>query len=162
MGLPNYKFIQLNSSDQRMIHAQLKQIKFDQGPYVFIVKHLEEKQTEAIINIEKYLVKFSISMFPYPVYIVGESSEYKGKILLVNEKEELPKFFNIKTRPLGTKENAVMNKVDLKRANLKNIRSVEYLPIIKEYTRTHKLILEIEKENEFLEQVLYFGGNINV
>ncbi len=162
MSLPHYKYIQVNSSNQRMIYAQLNQIKFELGPYVFIVETLGDKQAEAISNIDQYITGHRVSIFPYAPYIIGNASDYKGKILVVSAKEDLPFFFKVKSRPLGTKESVIMNKIDLKRKNLQNMNSIEYNPVLKEYARTHKIINQLQKENNFLEDIINNTGGEHV
>lgn len=154
MALANYKILHLNSFEKRMIYAQLSQLEMTDGPYVLIITHLLENQIEALSSIDEYLQENDLSLFPYPLYIIGYAPEYRGKLNLIFDKKFLPKFFNIKTRPLNIKENIVMNKINLIKENLKSIQHNEYQPIINEFSRTHKIIAEIHSENHFYQKII--------
>jgi hypothetical protein len=153
MALPSYKNILINSSQKEMIFNQLTIVKWDESPMVLTINHLEEKQLEALDHIDEFFEEKPIKDLPYSVYILGVCPEYTGPLFMASEVSKLPQFFNFKTRSLNTKENNMMKKVQLKQANLLNMRASEYLPAINKYAESHKKIAQINKETNYYLQI---------
>lgn len=151
--LPCYKNLHINSSDKRMIYAQLDQLQFGYNPFYFILTESNKDHEETVKAIEDYLLENQINFHPYPFYIIGNVKYYEGPLKIIPNKSYLPKFYNRKPRPLSSKENLVMNKLELKQTSVKNYADREVSPILFEYARAHKSIVYLKKELDFLEQL---------
>ncbi|MFT6632170.1 MAG: hypothetical protein ACJAS4_002132 [Bacteriovoracaceae bacterium] len=153
MVLPSYKNIVINSSKKETIYNQLSPVKWSESPMVLTINHLEENQLEALENIDLFFEERPRKDLPYSVYILGICDEYTGQLYLASEVSKLPKFFNFKSRALNAKENNMMKKVILKRANLTNLRSSEYQPTLNSYAKNHRKISQINKEIYYFSQI---------
>jgi hypothetical protein len=153
MTIPTFKKITINSQQKRMIYAQLDQHEFGAFPYIFNFHELVQSQIEAIKNIEDYLVDHSISLFPYPIYIIADVNNYHGHLNVVSDPKFIPKFYEQKERPLNSKEEQLYSKVLLKQKNLSNLQEIDFFPVITEYARTHKSISLLSSELEFLKSI---------
>ncbi len=153
MALPSFKNVHIASEKKETIFSQLKKINWDESPIVLNVLHLLEFQLEALENIDLFFEANPNNKLPYQVYAFGKCPLYTGPLYLAREVKELPRFYNQKTRPLNAKENGVMNKVLLKRTNLVNLRSSEYIPVLNQYAHAHKKISLLNKELDFINEV---------
>ena len=150
MSFPVYKKISINSHQKRLIYSQLDQVDFGHQPFVFEMSHMITKQDEALTNIEAYLNEHSINRFTYPLIIISNIQNYTGSLMVVNSLDKVPRFFKNKSKQLSTKENQKLKYVELKQTHMENLILEEFEPIIKEYTRSHKKIYQLNNENEFL------------
>jgi len=153
MSLPSYKAYNVNSHDKRMIYAQLKQVDFHTNPIVLIVNSLKDLQGEAMNNIDSFFHDNPIDIFPYSVYVIGDCPHYTGKIFVVKDKINLPKFFNRKPKTLNPKENNVLKKLHLKKEHFNHINAHDYLPIINAYASGQKNISQLQIEEEYLTKI---------
>lgn len=153
MSFPIYKKISINSHQKRLIYSQLDQIDFGEQPFIFEMSHMITKQDEALTNIENYLREHSINTYTYPIIIVANVQNYKGSLMVVNELKMCPSFFKQKSRQLNTKETQKLKYVQLKQKHMQNMLLEEFEPILQEYSRAHKEIYKLHKENIFLKKI---------
>ena len=161
MLVPTFKTISINSAEKRMIDAQLDQYEFGTYPYILTINEIIEGQLECLTNIEEYIEEKEITLIPYPIYIIGDIKNYKGKLEVFSSKKEIPRFYNQKERVLNSKEEQIFNKVQLKQRNLNSIQSIDFTPTLKEYARTHKKINELELELHYLAELSELLGETN-
>lgn len=153
MTLPNYKNIIIKNPTKDSIFEQLSRVNWSQSPMVLTVSQLEENQFQALEHIDSFFNERPKINLPYAIYVLGDCPDYTGPLYITSEIGNLPKFYNFKSRSLNTKESSMMNKVLLKRENLSNLRSSEYLPILESYAKEHKKINFITQELEYLKNL---------
>lgn len=153
MSFPVYKKISINSHQRRLIFSQLDQIDFGEQPYIFELSHMITKQEEALTNIENYLKEHCINTYTYPIVIVANIHNYKGKLMVINDIKQVPLFFKQKTRQLNTKEVQKLKYVELKQTHMQNMIMEEFEPILEDYTIAHRKIYKLHEENVFLKQI---------
>ncbi len=153
MALPSYKNINIVSEKKAQIYAVLKKIDWTEAPIVLNILHMGNEQLSILETIDEYFEEYPKNLLPYPVYALADCKYYTGPIYTAKEVRELPKFYNQKSRPLNAKENTIMSKVTLKKANLSNLRSAEYWPILKHYSDVHRNISSLQKEKSYYEEI---------
>ena len=65
-----------------------------------------------------------------------------------------PKFYIQKNKAPNVKEQAVLNKLDLKRKNFLGLRTLDFDTPIKSYGIVHKLVKELAVEANYYESVI--------
>jgi hypothetical protein len=153
MAIPTFKKVTINSQQKRMIYAQLDQHEFGSFPYIFSIHHLVKMQSETLQNIEDYILDHHISIFPYPIYVIGNVQNYNGSLNVVSDIKYIPKFYDQKEKQLNSKEEQLFSKVILKQKNLSNLQDIDFLPILSEYARTHKSISLLNSELDYLSAI---------
>lgn len=156
MALPIYKKILIKSSTSRQIHSQLDQIDFGENPFIFHFPNSINNQLACIEHIEDYLAEHEINTFSYPIFVVTEVDieDYTGSLRIIKESKEAPKFYRHKSKQLSVKENQKLDVIKLKQQRLNGLRPNEFMPILKEYGTSAKVISDLSKEHQFLSDVL--------
>lgn len=153
MAIPIYKQVRIKSQDKNQISVQLKALRFGNAPYVFILDGLND-QAQALLAIEQCLEELKIPSCPYPIYIIGDVSDYDGQLDVFTNIQQCPQFFNKRNKQLNVKEQQVMQKLKLKQKNMENLVKDEYFPPLKRYAKSHKLIYKVTQESTYLEDLM--------
>lgn len=153
MSFPVYKKIAINSHQKRLLYSQLDQLDFGGHPYIFELGHMIKNQDECLIHIESYFDEHSINIYSYPIIIVANLENYKGQLTIINNIKQCPKFFTMRKKQLSTKESLKLRMVELKQKQLENLQVQEFMPVLNEYARTHKIISKLQKEHDFLNRI---------
>ncbi|MDP7320434.1 MAG: hypothetical protein QF441_07480 [Bacteriovoracaceae bacterium] len=153
MNIPCYKFVRLAGATQEQVFSVLRNVSFKEAPVVIQVEHLDSDQITALKNIELFYNNYSLGKLPYGLYILSSEKKYDGHLTVINSQKKLPDFYKHKNRALNSKENLLMNKVNLKRTNLANIRPDEYELTLKIYANGQKALYYLNSEYEYLKKI---------
>tara|TARA_B100001971_G_scaffold61895_1_gene56871 strand:+ start:71050 stop:71532 length:483 start_codon:yes stop_codon:yes gene_type:complete len=151
MAPPIIKQIELLSDKKENIYNFLNEQDFDERPCVISLMKFPEKQEQLIEVIGEILRDKS---FLYPIYIYTTLIDYPTQLNLVDNLNQVPKYYKQKTKQLNIKENLVYNKIKLKQDQLRSINRAEVDPIIKEFALEHKMIKEKEDFNIYLKKII--------
>ena len=153
MGIPSYKKVHIISEKKEEIFRQLESFQYGRTPYIFIVEHLGKAQEQVIDFIQEFVQMYSVNITTYPINIIASINAPNSILSVFPSIEAVPKFYNQKIKQLNVQENNLLKKVILKQNNLHNIRESECLPTLKEYSKSHKALYQLEKEKEFLSKL---------
>ncbi|MCT4641961.1 MAG: hypothetical protein N4A33_06640 [Bacteriovoracaceae bacterium] len=154
MALPSLKKINLSKTTEPELYAQLSTIKFSLSPIILGVTAIED-QKAAVQTIDKFIKEKKIRTIPYPICIqVSQEDIHSQSCLVIKDAKEAPQFFSQKVKPLNLKENQLLSKVNLLQSKIFSSNSDEIEPILKEYTKNHKTIFSLEKQEAFFKEVL--------
>ncbi len=162
MNLPNYHTILLDQGTLEGLSKQLEKAINYHAPLIINILHFKEKQNDILMNIESYFNKNPLHAFPYGLWILSDSKEYRGTLNIKHSIKDLPLYYSFKARPLNSKENIIFHKVMLKQKNIASIQTQEYQADINDFAKSHKKILNLYEELLFLQKTtqkvdIYYG-----
>ncbi len=127
---------------------------FGHSPILLEIVHLKEHQESVLTTIENYFEEHDLNYAAYPIVILTTLERYHSKFYLTQDRKKIPQFFKQKLKQLTLKENQKLNFVELKQTHLHNLILSEYSKIINEYSKNHKEIHYLNRENEFYKVLL--------
>lgn len=153
MQVPSYKHILFKSHLKEEIFDQLSKLSFGTAPFILDISHLQDEDS-AIVNIESYVKQNFVPLFPYPICIISNVTNFIGKIEIFSHINQCPNFFIQKQKGLSIKEQQVLKKLELKQKKFLAIEDDSYKESIKQYANEHKKIFDLTLEGDFLEALL--------
>jgi len=156
MNLPVYQHINLKSASLEDLGHILHQDLNLKHPVVINLKTLDmDQQREVIGLIENYYASQNISFkFPYPVYLLSHHEPSITKVALIQELQDLPKFFTQRDSKMNVKESHLAGKNRLLQQEVKNSDASANLSNIQNYGEAHRIIYELEQERTFYRSIL--------
>ena len=152
MAPPIIKQIELLSNMKTNVHHFLNEQDFNERPTVISLMKFPDEQEPLLEMIEEY---FENKFFIYPVYILSSMPEFPTQLNVIDNLNQVPKFYKQKSKQLNIKENLIYNKIKLKQEQLKSINQSETTPTIKNYAFEHKIISEKESFNKYLKDIIH-------
>jgi hypothetical protein len=148
MNLPVYKFIKIKNHFMEEITSILNTEINLKSPVVFNLSDLPGEACEQTVRlIETYFKVNNISLkFPYPVFIICKYEGIDSEISFFQDEKELPRFFFKKDSKINLKESQLLLKTKLLQQELVSADPSSYREKIKNYSRKHKIIYELELE----------------
>ncbi len=111
--------------------------------------------TDTLDNIAESLKELNINpFFPYPIYIITHLVNYYSRLPILNNKLELPKHFFIKDNITSSKQESILNKLEVPLKRIKNTDIEEVKKRFKEYSLRHKKLYHLTKEAYFYEELM--------
>lgn len=156
MSLPFYHNYNLKSAHldelRALLHAQINL----KHPAVINVRSLDfDQQREVVGLIENHFVTNNISYkFPYPVYIMTDHERTISHMPIVNNQEELPRFFIQRDGKMNVKEAHLVGRNTLLQQEIQNGDPASEDQKLKDYARIHKQISKLETERLFCRNLL--------
>lgn len=152
MAPPIIKQIELLSDKKENIFQFLSEHNFNERPTVISLLKFKDTQEQLISILEEF---FEEKSFIYPAYILTTMIEYPTTLNMVESLNQVPKFYRQKSKQLNIKENLVFNKIKLKQEQLKSINQEEIGPILREYSKEHKIINDKELFNNYMKKIIH-------
>jgi hypothetical protein len=156
MNLPVYQHINLKSASLEDLGHLLHQDLNLKQPIVINLKNLDiDQQREVIGLIENYYAGQNISFnYPYPVYLLSHHEPSITKIALIQDLQELPKFYTQRESKMNVKESHLAGKNRLLQQEVKNSDASANISNMQNYGDAHRIIYELEKERTFYRSIL--------
>jgi hypothetical protein len=156
MNLPVYQHINLKSASLEDLGHILHQDLNLKHPVVINLKNLDlDQQREVIGLIENYYTGQNISFnYPYPVYLLSHHEPSITKVVLIQDQQELPKFYTQRDSKMNVKESHLAGKNRLLQQEVKNSDASANLSDMQNYGEAHRIIYELEKERSFYRSIL--------
>lgn len=156
MSLPVYQNINLKSASHEDLGHILNQDLNLKHPVSINLKALDlEQQREVIGLIENYYASKNLSFkFPYPIYLISDHEPSISKISLLQDLQELPKFFSQRDSKMNVKESHLAGKNKLLQQEVKNSDASANIKDVANYGEAHRIIFELERERTFYRSIL--------
>jgi hypothetical protein len=156
MNLPVYKFIKIKNNFQEEITSILSSDLNLKSPIVFNLNELTSEMCGQIVTlIETYFKVNNISLkFPYPVYVISKYTGLESEISIFQNEKDLPHFFSKKDSKINLKESQILLKTKLLQQELVSADPSSYKEKIKNYSKKHKIIFELETERLAYQGIL--------
>lgn len=156
MSLPIFHHIHVRSSDLEDISVLLTVDMNLKHPVVLHLKEMDlDQQREVIGVVENFFTSENLSFkFPYPVYILSHHERSITRLPVVNESQELPKFFQQKETKMNVKEAHLIAKNKLLQQEIRNNDALSNTQNTENYGDSHRRIFELELERKFYGSII--------
>lgn len=156
MKTPILEEFKLKAIDKVEIKANVKHYRVGHQPVYLDASRLDRNRLIKLLGLlSNVLEEENLSpKFPYPFYIISEIEDVWTKFPIFKSIEDLPKYYQFEpTRPT-TKEQKILDFIDI---SASNIRNEDVQLCLDEFTRTissQRIIKSLAKEANKLEKVL--------
>ncbi|MGB0453378.1 MAG: hypothetical protein ACPGJV_06655 [Bacteriovoracaceae bacterium] len=156
MRIPIYQEISFENYEASELIKALGELELGKLPYYSILHHLDyEKTKEAIDNFNQAFITLGIHpLFPYPFYLITEKVKSHDQISIFESIDALPQHFFRKVKRLKTKEQAVLQRVNLKAAKIKNIEIYAKSEELKDRLHPQRELYNVCEELQFYDYLL--------
>lgn len=153
MRLPIYKKVLIAFPQKKQIENQLDQIDFGENPYIFELSKQVKEHLACFKIIENYLEEHDINTHSYPIYILSDVIFESKRIHIAKSIEQVPKFFNHRSKQLSSKESGQLELIHLKQIQLDNLQKENFAPALESFAQQAKIIFQLQREKEFYQKI---------
>ena len=156
MKTPILEEFKLKSIDKVEIKANLKHYRVGHKPVYLDASRLKRDRLIKLLGLlSNVMEEENLSpKFPYPFYIISDIEDIWTKFPIFKSIEELPSYYQFEATRPTTKEQKILDFIDI---SASNIRNEDVQLCLDEFSRTissQRIIKSLAKEGSKLEKIL--------
>lgn len=161
MKFPVIEEIILRSDSEQQFKQLVINVDNIFSPLIFNLLSLENAQARGVNLIEEFINEKNLSpYFPYPIYLLTSLKNYKGNLQILKSKNEIPKFFKIRSLKPNAKEESLITKGNMLCEKFSNFSHQESTYKIFKFNEQHKKMYLQSLEGDYLEKLIKKLRNI--
>jgi hypothetical protein len=155
MNLPVYFEIKLDLNDPEKIYQDLKNSKAGKSPCFIKIEDLSKDKLKFVLEIIfNQLEQLNIdSKIPYPIYIISNIKLEHPHFSIIQSESMLPSYFKIRIKQPGTKESALIQKIQILSEKIRNYLDEDKKNDLMKYTEYSREIYKSKKQEIFWDEL---------